>query len=205
MRAGEFGLIKCCKFSFKWFGIIMNKVLASVGVAAALAASLGLWYAVNNVDRSELPEWLGGEASEQPVVNRDRVWDKFVTVDELSSEDFEVWPGQLECDAWHRWDGFTRDKELLISDGMIAYDNRDVDAFIESTRGGTVIPAQLSARFEWWRGEVSGTSVIMEGWYTAGNDDLKQLSMVGYLTEGELYLEGERGPRTCRITATRPE
>lgn len=183
----------------------MKRVLAGVGIVAGVAACVGIWYALDTVDRTELPEWLGGKSEDRSVQSQGKVWDKFVVVDDLSRQDFAVWPGQLECDAWHRWDGFTRDKKLLISEGMVAYDNGDVDEFIESTQGGTVIPAQLSARFEWWRGEVVGTTVVMEGWYTAGNDDLKRLSMSGTLIEGELYLEGERGPRTCRITASRPE
>ncbi|WP_027331179.1 hypothetical protein [Marinimicrobium agarilyticum] len=183
----------------------MNKVLAGIGVVAGLAASVGIWYALERVDRSELPEWMGGEATEKPSESQGKVWDKFVAVDDLSKQDFTAWPGQLECDPWHRWEGFSRDKELLVSEGMVAYDNGEVQAFLDSTQGGTVVPAQLSARFEWWRGEVSGTTVVMEGWYTAGNDDLKRLSMTGTLAEGELYLEGERGPRTCRITASRPD
>lgn len=182
----------------------MNKVLAGVGVAAGVLACVGIWYAINSVDRSELPEWLGGEPAEQKVEHGKRAWDKFVVAEELSSQDFAVWPGTLECDPWHRWEGFSRDKKLLVSDEMVAYDNGDVQEFLDSTQGGTVVPAQLSARFEWWRGDVNGTKVVMEGWYTAVNDDLKRLSMSGILADGELYLEGERGPRTCRITATRP-
>ncbi|WP_439509876.1 hypothetical protein [Marinimicrobium koreense] len=182
----------------------MKNVLIGVGGVAAVGVCVGIWYAIDSVDRSELPEWLGGEATEFRVEQGERPWEHYVLAEELSEQEFMVWPGKLECDAWHRWDGFTRDKELLVSDEMIAYDSGEVQKFVDSTGDGTMIPAQLSARFEWWRGHVNGTTVVMEGWYTAVNDDLKRLSMSGVLTDGELYLEGERGPRTCRITAVRP-
>lgn len=183
----------------------MNKVLAGVGIVAGVAACVGIWYAINSVDRTELPEWFGGKPAQTVVESQGKVWDKFVVVNELSQQDFSVWPGKLECDPWHRWEGFSRDKELMVSEGMVAYDNGDVQEFIDATQDGTVIPAKLAARFEWWRGEVNDTSVVMEGWYTAGNDELKELSMAGTLMDGDLYLEGERGPRTCRIMASRPE
>ncbi|WP_347331351.1 hypothetical protein [Marinimicrobium locisalis] len=183
----------------------MKKLLLGLGSLAGIVVIFGVWYFVETYDRSELPEWLGGEPQYVDSGDTGRVWSRFVAVTELSDQDFERWPGTLECDPWERWDGFSRDKTLWVSDNMVAYDNGDVAAFLEAAGDGTAIPAELSARFEWWRGDVQGTEVVMEGWYTAVTDELKRLQMTGRLIDGALLLEGTRGPRECRIEANRPQ
>lgn len=183
----------------------MKKLLLGLGAIVGIVVIFGIWYFIETYDRSNLPEWLGGDPEYVQSDGARQVWNHFVAVGELSEQDFERWPGTLECDPWQRWDGFSREKTLWVSDGMVAYDNGDVAAFLEAAGDGTAIPAKLTARFEWWRGDIVGSDVVMEGWYTAVTDDLKRLRMTGRLVDGVLSLEGTRGPRECRVEARRPE
>lgn len=181
----------------------MSNPMKTLAVVAAIVASVALWFVFESLNLGEMGDRLMKESDQKERASGDRLWNRYVTVEQLD-RDLEAWPGKLECDSWESWESFTREKSLLVGEGVVAYDNGEVQAFIDSTQGGTVVPAELEARFEWWRGEVQNQRVTLEGWYTAVNDRLKRLEMTGKLSEGELYLTGTRGPRDCVIQARRP-
>lgn len=177
--------------------IWLKVTLIGLGVVAAV----GAWFLVNSLKLGEVGEEITERVERS---NKDLFWNRYVTVEQVDVE-FEPWPATLQCDPWHKWEGFTREKTLLVGDGVVAYDNGDVKTFVEATEGGMVVPGQMEARFEWWRGDRRGQQFVMRGWYTAGNDRVKELTMKGELTDKYLRVEGKRGPRKCVIEARAPE
>lgn len=127
---------------------------------------------------------------------------QFTKISELEGVEFEEWKGLLQCNSLKQWGPFEREKSILVSqDGILARSSGDVDAFYESTEEGTIVLAEMEERFEWWRGVVNGSDVIIEGWYTEGNNNVKSFSMVGTKVGDLIKVRGERGPRECTYTA----
>lgn len=127
--------------------------------------------------------------------------ERLLPLAQLDTQGLEVWEGRLNCGPIGRFSSFERDVKILVGASMVAYDRGDTEAFLTATEGGIEVPAELEARFEWWRGEIEDGAVQMYGWYTQGDDAVKNVSMSGAVSDGVLQLEGARGPRDCSIQA----
>jgi len=141
---------------------------------------------------------------DQPKEQPSREFSRFAAISELEEEPVPLqhWDGTLSCDALGNNAAFERSRNVVIVDSTVALERGDTEAFLAATEGGSLVPAELEARFEWWRGLVSGSRVELEGWYTEGTDAIKRVAMTGELVGDSLTLEGERGPRDCRYEAS---
>jgi len=167
-----------------------------IGITLAvvlLAVAVGLAFLIERV----LIPWY-----EQPPAPEAVERYRLTPIDQIEGMDLTPQEGVLRCSALGEWSAFERSRNFVIGDGVLALERGDVQAFYAATEGGEVIPSALSERFEWWRGEISADRVVLEGWYTEGTDTIKTISMTGTLSEGELMLEGVRGPRNCQFEAT---
>lgn len=141
---------------------------------------------------------------DRPDAEPSREFSRFAAIAELEEESLPLqhWDGILSCDALGNNAAFERSRNVVIVDDTVALERGDTEAFLAATEGGSFVPAELEARFEWWRGLVSGSQVELEGWYTEGTDAIKRVAMTGELVGNSLTLEGERGPRSCRYEAS---
>jgi|GEM_PF-1628810 len=128
--------------------------------------------------------------------------DRFTPIAEIPSDALVEWTGTLSCRSLSDHPAFERTRTLMVGDGVIALERGASQSFIEATEGGTVVPGEHSQSFEWWRGEVRDGQLELEGWYREGTDTVKTVWMSGTVAEGEMYLEGQRGPRSCTFEAT---
>lgn len=130
---------------------------------------------------------------------------EFLQLSENQELAFTAWKGHLDCEALRDGNPYRARKDILVSsNGILALNDGETDAFYRSTEGGTVVLAQMEERFEWWRGIENDGEVHLKGWYTQGNDDVKYVNMAGTLDDDTLELEGRRGPRGCSYTAVKP-
>jgi peptidoglycan/LPS O-acetylase OafA/YrhL len=56
-------------------------------------------------------------------------------------------------------------------------------------------------RFDLWTGTIEDGLITMEGHYIEGAGGVKPVSLSGKIEEGQLILEGKRGPRDCTVSA----
>lgn len=137
-------------------------------------------------------------APEQPGVD-----ERLLPLNEADTQTAETWQGVLRCDELPDQAAFERTVELLVTDDEVLYAKGDTEAFLKATDGGTSVPAELKARFEWWRGKILFSSVDLKGWYTEGPDRIKEVAMKGAIDNDIIHLEGKRGPRNCTLEASK--
>jgi peptidoglycan/LPS O-acetylase OafA/YrhL len=97
---------------------------------------------------------------------------------------------QLTCGALGQGKPMERDVKLRFENGEIVYRHGDWQARKE--------------RYDLWTGAVTDGTVTMTGHYVEGAGGIKQLSLKGAIVDGNLKLEGKRGPRDCVLSAEWP-
>ncbi len=128
---------------------------------------------------------------------------RFTPLRELSDQTVSQWQGTLRCSALAQYGAFERPREVLVTDTMVAVETGEPGAFLEIMQAGpsAEAPERLDAEFEWLRGQVTDGEVVVEGWYTEGDDVVKSVSMKGKISEDGLSVKGTRGPRICVLEA----
>lgn len=100
--------------------------------------------------------------------------------------------GTLTCGPVGEWSGFEQSLDLVIEGNTI------------TTKDGGVEPANAS-RFETWSGRVEGERVEISGRYKQAEQKPGPVSLSGSLVDGQLRLEGMRGPRKCSYASAYTE
>jgi hypothetical protein len=100
--------------------------------------------------------------------------------------------GTLSCGRINEWEAFDREVKLLIDGAKITTEDLGIEPKKED--------------FDTWSGQIADGKVTLSGRYKQyGQKNPRPVNLAGTYADGQIRLEGTRGPRKCTYVSTRIE
>lgn len=97
--------------------------------------------------------------------------------------------GTLSCERFQEWDSFDKSVPLVIDGVRITTQDLGVEPGRE--------------QFETWSGQIQGDRVTLTGRYKQyGQKSARPVNLTGEYADGQIRLQGTRGPRDCTYVST---
>lgn len=114
--------------------------------------------------------------------------------------------GTLTCSALSDGKPRSFNRRFEVSNGKISFHRGSYESLYDEAIKARRIPKVLArSGIEVWHGIVNeNNEVKIIGWYAEGSRDTKWITMEGQLDrDGQVYLQGSRGPRSCEFKGQR--